>query len=503
MKVNINLLRPNNYTNELYGEFSLSNEEDYLLFQTIRLLGLVEPLIISNDYVIISGVRRFKVAKMLGITEVPVIIKNTKEVNEIDVIIHNQFRNKNPIQWAYEYEKIREQLGSKQGKKLEEEDKNKLDAVKQVVLKNISDTSRKRVLTAFKISKELTPEKNDKQIWKDLSEEFKKRKNVNSILSNLEVLKSKKKNDEIRGIYESINEDCFKIIQGDSSNVSDEIEDDSIQCLMTSPPYWNYRKYDQNTNDNLQIPLGNEVNVDDYINSLVEIFSKYKNKLKLTSSIFVNVMDKVHNGKIMNIPYKVSLKMEENGFQHMQTIMWYKRNPQYSSNHKIAQPICEYILHFTLDTEKYSWNKYWMSELDNREFLYDVLYGKEGEVPLLKNIIIPFSDELSNFEFSLPPLFKPEVLNKHSLNKMLEDKGFVLTHDALFSYEIPMLFILPTTRRKDICLDIFSGLGTTGIVAYATDRSYIGVENSKLYASQSKARFIELFKEKFKEQILI
>ena len=57
-----------------------------------------------------------------------------------------------------------------------------------------------------------------------------------------------------------------------------------------------------------------------------------------------------------------------------------------------------------------------------------------------------------------------------------------------------MLFILPTTRRKDICLDIFSGLGTTGIVAYASDRSYIGVENSKLYATQSKARFIELFK---------
>jgi len=140
MKVNINLLRPNNYTNELYGEFSLSNEEDYLLFQTIRLLGLVEPLIISNDYVIISGVRRYKVAKMLGITEVPVIIKNTRDVNEVDVIIHNQFRTKNPIQWAYEYEKIREQLGSKQGKKLDEEDKNKLDVVKQVVLKNITDS---------------------------------------------------------------------------------------------------------------------------------------------------------------------------------------------------------------------------------------------------------------------------------------------------------------------------------------------------------------------------
>jgi DNA modification methylase len=47
-----------------------------------------------------------------------------------------------------------------------------------------------------------------------------------------------------------------------------------------------------------------------------------------------------------------------------------------------------------------------------------------------------------------------------------------------------------------VCLDVFSGLGTTGIVAFATDRSYIGVEKSNEYAVQSKARFIELFQKK-------
>ncbi len=120
-----------------------------------------------------------------------------------------------------------------------------------------------------------------------------------------------------------------------------------------------------------------------------------------------------------------------------------------------------------------------------------------GDVPLLKNIIIPINDTLNDSDFSLPPMFSPEVLNKHSLNKLLEDKGFKLTHSALYSYEIPMLFLLPTTQRNDVCLDIFSGLGTTGIVAFATDRSYIGVENSEIYAAQSKERFMELFKEKF------
>jgi DNA modification methylase len=58
---------------------------------------------------------------------------------------------------------------------------------------------------------------------------------------------------------------------------------------------------------------------------------------------------------------------------------------------------------------------------------------------------------------------------------------------------VPLLCILPTTKINDVCLDVFSGLGTTGIVAFATDRSYVGVEKSNEYAVQSKARFIEMY----------
>ncbi len=91
-KVNINTITPNPFTDELYGDFSLTNEDDLLLMQTIRIKGIVEPLIISNNNIIISGVRRYKVARFLGITEVPVIFEDINEVREIDVIIHNQIQ---------------------------------------------------------------------------------------------------------------------------------------------------------------------------------------------------------------------------------------------------------------------------------------------------------------------------------------------------------------------------------------------------------------------------
>jgi len=497
MKVNINTIKPNPFTDELYGDFSLTNEDDLLLMQTIRIKGIVEPLIISNNNIIISGVRRYKVARFLCITEVPVIVEDINEVREIDVIIHNQYRTKLPVQLAYEYEKIRKELGSKQGTNLNVSDTNKLEEVKSSVLKQISDSNRKRVVKAVKIKKELCPEKTEKEIWKELTEENKRGRAVNSILKNLEVQQAKIINAALVDDYKDVSIECFKIIQGDSLEVHKQIEEDSIQCLTTSPPYWNYRTYDQNENDNNRIPLGNESDVDSYIDALVEIFERYISKMKNTSSIFVNVMDKIHNGKVANIPFKFSQKIESLGLHHIQTIMWYKRNPQYSANHRIAQPTCEYILHFTKDVERYKWNRYWSDELENKEFYYDVLYGKNGEVPLIKNIILPFYEIGKEGDNVTPPLFSTKVINNHSLNKLLEEKGFKLTHSALYAYEIPMLFLLPTTKRKDICLDIFSGLGTTGIVAFATDRSYIGVENSEIYAAQSKERFMELFREMF------
>ncbi len=502
MKVNINTIRPNPFTDELYGDFSLTNEDDLLLMQTIRIKGIVEPLIISNNNIIISGVRRYKVARFLGITEVPVIVEDINEVREIDVIIHNQYRTKVPFELAKEYEIIRQELGAVQGRRLSEENTEKLNVAKSYVLTHISDSQRKRAVKAVKIKKELCPEKTEKEIWKELTEENKRGRAVNSILKNLEAQQAKIINAALVDDYKDVSIDCFKIIQGDSLEVHSQIEEDSIQCLTTSPPYWDYRTYDQNENDNNRIPLGNESDVDSYIDALVEIFERYISKMKNNSSIFVNVMDKIHNGKVANIPSKLSQKMESLGLHHIQTINWYKINPQYSANHKIAQPTCEYILHFAKDVYNRKWNEYWFNELNNRDFYYDVLYGKDGEIPLLKNLIIPFNEVWYDGMSHTPPVYSTNVINNHSLNKLLEDKGFKLTHSALYAYEIPMLFLLPTTKRNDICLDIFSGLGTTGIVAFATDRSYIGVENSEIYAAQSKERFIELFKDKYREQFL-
>jgi|694.fasta_scaffold12860_12 DNA modification methylase len=492
----ISQLTPNKHSIQLYGEFSLANEEDFSLFTSINANGILEPLIINGNNQIISGVRRYFVAKMLNhIKEVPVTIIDLKKISELDVVEHNLQRVKNDVQLAYELELVRKKLGSKQGVKLDSESKKQLDKIKSSVRNEISDSTRKRVISSVKILKELHPEKDEKEIWSELSKKVDKGAKVNTILKNLETQKAKLQNTELANQYDDYQHECFKIIQGDALTAFKEIDDNSIDNLTTSPPYWDFRFYDQNEGKADRTPLGNEPNVDLYIDALVEIFVRYKSKMKSSSSIFINVMDKIFKGKVCEIPSKLSYKMQKQGFEYIQPLMWFKKNPQYQGNQKTHQTSCEYILHFSFGAENYYQNKNWITELESRELLHDALYGVEGEVPLIRNLIIPPSYMLEDGINHNPCLISTTVINNHALNVLLQSKGFQLTHSALYSYEIPMLCILPYTKRNEVCLDVFSGLATTGIVAYATDRSYIGVENSKIYAAQSKARFIELFKQ--------
>lgn len=496
----VNQLTPNPHSVRMYGEFSLANDSDFGLFNSIRQNGILEPIVINSRNVIISGVRRFMVAKMiLELKNVPVRVIEGDEVTELNVIEYNLQRVKNEVQWAYELEVVRRELGSKQGVKLNKEGEKKLKEIKIAVGKNVSDSTRKRVVSAVKIQLELNPEKDEKDIWSELSMEVDRGAKVNSILKNLEAKRAKKVNDKKAIEYTDFENELFKIIQGDALNAHKQIDDDSVSNLTTSPPYWNFRFYDQNEGKSERTPLGNEPNVDLYIDALVEIFLSYKSKMKQNSSIFINVMDKIFKGKVCRIPDKLITKMESAGFEFIEPLMWYKYNPIYQGNQNNHQTSCEYILHFALNVDSFYKNKYWVQELESRELNYEALYGTD--VPLIRNLIIPPRAVEANDGCHTPSLIATNVINKHALNVLLQKKGFQLTHSALYSYEIPMLCIIPFTKKNEVCLDVFSGLGTTGIVAYASDRSYIGVENSKVYAAQSKARFIELFLNKNTELI--
>jgi site-specific DNA-methyltransferase (adenine-specific) len=64
-----------------------------------------------------------------------------------------------------------------------------------------------------------------------------------------------------------------------------------------------------------------------------------------------------------------------------------------------------------------------------------------------------------------------------------------LTHNAMYEIEIPLIFILLTSKINESVLDIFNGTGTTGIASYLNHRLYTGIEFSENYINISIARY--------------
>jgi ParB family chromosome partitioning protein len=106
-KVKISLVEPNReQPRKMFDEDALIE-----LSESIKQYGILQPLLVQkkdNYYEIIAGERRWRAAKMAGIKEVPVIIKDytTQEVMEIALIENIQREDLNPIEEAQAYQRL-------------------------------------------------------------------------------------------------------------------------------------------------------------------------------------------------------------------------------------------------------------------------------------------------------------------------------------------------------------------------------------------------------------
>ena len=106
-KVKISLVEPNrDQPRKMFDEDALIE-----LSESIKQYGILQPLLVQkkdNYYEIIAGERRWRAAKMAGVKEVPVIIKDytTQEVMEIALIENIQREDLNPIEEALAYQRL-------------------------------------------------------------------------------------------------------------------------------------------------------------------------------------------------------------------------------------------------------------------------------------------------------------------------------------------------------------------------------------------------------------
>ena len=281
------------------------------------------------------------------------------------------------------------------------------------------------------------------------------------------------------------------IIQGDTLSVLKEFPNESVDMIITSPPYWNLRDYGEDKQ------LGLEYTTKEYIDSLYTIFEESKRVLKNEGTLWINIRDTyskgikrsgVKNKSLSMIPERLAIKMIDNGWILRNTIIWHKPNAMPDSCKNRFTMDYEYLYMFSKQ-EKY----YFKTQYEP----YVSIHGKDSntiskkEKELLDTKMVRHGGEGSTL--NKPSMWNPKGRIKRTTWD-INTKPFKGSHFAPYPEELIECPIDAGCPENGIVLDIFMGSGTTGVVAKKQNKNYIGIELNRDYIDIANNRINKITK---------
>ena len=277
----------------------------------------------------------------------------------------------------------------------------------------------------------------------------------------------------------------------------DEIEEKSVQAIVTSPPYWGLRDYKADGQ------LGEELVPEEFVKTLTTLFNKSKRVLRDDGTLWLNIGDTYFGAKgghwdggnsitndatgsnyrmqrkappkhhriktrdLCGIPWMLAFSMQKDGWYLRQDIIWHKPNPMPEAVKNRCVKSHEYIFLFSLKPQYYFDYKAIQEPAayagDNRALRQDVRRDEP-----MANAIAANSQPTQEFR------------NKRSVWSINTAQSGE-AHFAVFPEKIPELCIKAGTKEGDIVLDPFMGSGTTASVAQRLGRKWIGIELNEEY----------------------
>lgn len=265
-----------------------------------------------------------------------------------------------------------------------------------------------------------------------------------------------------------------KLYRGDAAQVLALLPSASVDCIVTSPPYYGQRDY------GVPDQIGLEKHPQEYVNNLVNVFRAAKRVLKPSGSLWVNLGDTYWSGKgrphgpdykqrhrrfmrpqdasgprplctpkqLLLIPHRFAIAMQDEGWIVRNDNVWYKVNPTPDPVDDRCASAHEYMFHFVLQ----------------RKYHFDheaVAVPSQGEQTT--------KAPPSVWQIRSAPTFKK--------------------HIAVFPKELVRIPILATLPSEGTLLDPFCGSGTAlgFAIAQGGNRKAIGIDISNAALEESRS----------------
>jgi site-specific DNA-methyltransferase (adenine-specific) len=333
--------------------------------------------------------------------------------------------------------------------------------------------------------------------------------------------------------YRTSKDTLPRFYAGDALEVLRLMPSESVDCCMTSPPYWGHREYES-------AGIGLEADVADYVLNLMQILLEVKRVLKPSGSLWLNLGDTYLDKNLMGMPWRVAFALMNEGFLLRNSVIWHKLKGAPDNAKDKLRNVHENLFHFVTSKTYF----YDVDQIRNKPRASTVSNGKVVSATGVSGVRykrqLELSTALSNLEkqqaiMALEATLKDVEAGKISDFRMvirgqqrtthsdqarvsgrakeLLQKGFYFlkyhpngakpsdvweilpedtqkreSHFAPFPEDLCRIPILATCPTDGLVLDPFCGTGTTMQVALQTGRKSIGIDISKTYLNHAKKR---------------
>ncbi|MCD4656723.1 MAG: site-specific DNA-methyltransferase [Planctomycetes bacterium] len=262
---------------------------------------------------------------------------------------------------------------------------------------------------------------------------------------------------------------------GDCKDVLKNLKSNSIDLIVTSPPYADARK---------QTYGG--IHPDKYVSWFMPITEELLRVLKPDGTFILNIKEKALNGERHTYVIELILEMRKQGWLWTEEFIWHKKNSYPGKWPNRFRDAWEKLLQFN-KTRKFNmyqetvmvpvgdWSKTRLKKLSDTDKIRDESkvgsgFGKKIENWANRDMVYP-TNVLH---------MATECANKN--------------HSATFPESLPEWFIKLFTKENDYVLDPFTGSGTTNKVAAKMNRNSIGIDVNNEYIDILKEEFEKVVK---------
>ncbi|MES2498227.1 MAG: site-specific DNA-methyltransferase [Pseudomonadota bacterium] len=272
------------------------------------------------------------------------------------------------------------------------------------------------------------------------------------------------------------------IANGSAAAALDAMPAGLAQVAVTSPPYYGQRDY------GAAGQIGIEQSPEAYVEALVAVFRALRRVLRDDGTLWLNLGDKYAGGALLGMPWRVALALVADGWQLRSDIVWHKPNAMPHSAKRRPTQDHEYIFLLSKSGD-YRYDADAIRE-PHRTFGEDSRmrggrghFGKRGGTPEQGKNAGNSNLHTGRWDQAFHPLGR----NKRTVWSVPLGK-YRDAHFAVFPPALIEPCILAGSGEGDVVLDPFFGAGTTGLVALAQRRRFVGIELNPDYCAMAQRR---------------